>query len=716
MTKSKSADGHAIVSLNGEAAEAGNDGGISTVENGGVSFLGDGIEDKERVTWDSKLQYFSMVISYAVGLGNVWRFPYLTQTHGGGAFLIPYFIMLFVEGMPVLYLELAIGQRLRLGCVGVWNEIHPFLGGLGLASAVTSFMIAIYYNAIIMWCFFYLFNSFQSPLPWAECPKTIVNNVTVYLEECDISGPTSYFWYREALDISPGIDVSGGIKWKIALCHIFSWLTIYLCVCKGIKSSGKVVYVTATFPYVVLIIFGVRGITLDGALDGLAHMFTPKMDQLMNIQCWIDAAAQIFFSFGLAFGGLIAFSSYNPMKNNVERDALVIGISNWGTAILACAVIFSVIGFKATVMYKHCIDHNIDILTDLCSNSDLNISSFCFDVNGTSRLSHDTYRATFEGNLSLYNNYTSRVFRYCNLEEDLNKGVEGTGLAFIIFTQAINEFGSSAPFWSIVFFLMLLSLGLGSEFGTIEGVTTSLYDLDLFPWFKKKWLVSGILCFLCCVIGLLFVQGSGSYWVALFDTFAGSFPLILIALCECLSVGWVFGVNRFGEEIRYMIGHQPNIFWKICWKFIAPVLIISLLLGTLINTFSKPIAYKAYSSATTFMSSAPYPWYASFLCGILVLASVMWIPVIAILRRVGILNYKHAKRFAAQMHRTTPSTVKFLGSQLSQRSEDRDSGHNSEEDVLSRESERATEFFIDEIMQKQTPTRPQNLENRESNV
>ena len=86
---------------------------------------------------------------------------FLTLFNSTGAFLIPYLVMLFIEGIPVLYLELAIGQRMRMGCVGVWNQVHPLVGGLGLASAVTSFMIAIYYNAIIMWCFFYLFNSFQ---------------------------------------------------------------------------------------------------------------------------------------------------------------------------------------------------------------------------------------------------------------------------------------------------------------------------------------------------------------------------------------------------------------------------------------------------------------------------------------------------------------------------------------------------------------------------
>lgn len=148
--------------------------------------------------------------------------------------------MLFVEGMPLLYLEFAAGQRFRKGSMGVWNTIHPLLGGVGVASAVTSFMVGIYYNAIIMWCFFYLVHSFQSPLPWSTCPTEWIGNKSVVVEECDISGPTSYFWYRNALDVSSGIDQSDGIKWKMLLCLILAWVVVYACIWKGIKSSGKV--------------------------------------------------------------------------------------------------------------------------------------------------------------------------------------------------------------------------------------------------------------------------------------------------------------------------------------------------------------------------------------------------------------------------------------------------------------------------------------------
>jgi len=161
-----------------------------------------------------------------------------------GAFLIPYLIMLFAEGMPILYLEFAIGQKMQKGTVIVWNEINPLLGGIGLASAITSFNVAIYYNAIIMWCFFYLFHSFQYPLPWASCPTEEITkgNITITreVEECTKGGATSYFWYRNALDVSPSMDSPDGIKWKMLICLIVAWCIVYACIWKGIKSSGKV--------------------------------------------------------------------------------------------------------------------------------------------------------------------------------------------------------------------------------------------------------------------------------------------------------------------------------------------------------------------------------------------------------------------------------------------------------------------------------------------
>lgn len=335
--------------------------------------------EEERAGWDSKLTFLLATIGYAVGLGNVWRFPYLAQKNGGnndtvpisrpspnplrfiivllgGAFLVPYFIMLFIQGLPIFYLELAIGQRLRKGAIGVWQQVNPYLAGIGISSAVVSFIVAIYYNTIISWCLLYLFHSIESPLPWADCPKRFYpNNMTYDLEpECVASSPTQYYWYRATLQSAPSVEQPEAFNWPVAVSLILAWVLIYMCMVKGITESGKVVYVTAIFPYVVLIIFFFRGITLKGASAGLHHLFTPRWERLADPVVWMEAGTQIFFSLGLAFGGLIAFSSYNPANNNCYRDALLVSFTNCGTSMFAGIVVFAVIGFKATATFDGC--------------------------------------------------------------------------------------------------------------------------------------------------------------------------------------------------------------------------------------------------------------------------------------------------------------------------------------------------------------------------
>ena len=117
---------------------------------------------------------------------------------------------------------------------------------------------------------------------WSSCPTEIVHgNVTVEVAECAESSETTYFWYREALDISESINDPDGVRWWLLVSLALTWLTVYLIVMRGIQSSGKVVYFTALFPYVVLTIFFVRGLTLPGASAGLAHMFFPKVHTLV---------------------------------------------------------------------------------------------------------------------------------------------------------------------------------------------------------------------------------------------------------------------------------------------------------------------------------------------------------------------------------------------------------------------------------------------------
>jgi hypothetical protein len=135
----------------------------------------DGDDAPARTEWNNKTEFILSVVSFAVGLGNVWRFPYLCKQNGGGAFLIPYFVSALVCGVPLFYFELVIGQFIRKGTVGVWAHINRNLVGVGLACATTSYLIGLYYNVIIALCLYYLVCSCFSTLPWANCEVALQN-------------------------------------------------------------------------------------------------------------------------------------------------------------------------------------------------------------------------------------------------------------------------------------------------------------------------------------------------------------------------------------------------------------------------------------------------------------------------------------------------------------------------------------------------------------
>ena len=202
--------------------------------------------------YSSSLYYFRLLstLKMAHSFSSVTlKTLYLTQSVFNyiftASFLIPYGIMLALEGIPLYYLELCIGQRMRKGSVGVWSEISPYLGGVGIASVVVCFLVSLYYNVIIAWCVFYFFKSFEHPLPWSSCPlePVTVGNITTMgpVHECNVSASaTTYFWYRTTLQISSNIEDSGGINWKIYACLIGTWVLIWLCMMKGTRITGKV--------------------------------------------------------------------------------------------------------------------------------------------------------------------------------------------------------------------------------------------------------------------------------------------------------------------------------------------------------------------------------------------------------------------------------------------------------------------------------------------
>lgn len=524
--------------------------------------LGEGVAGSsgQRETWSTKVDFLLSVIGFAVDLGNVWRFPYICYRNGGGAFLIPYMIMLIFGGLPLFYMELALGQFQRCGCISVWSRICPMFKGIGFGICVIASYVAMYYNTIISWSLYFLFASFGREVPWARCDNKFntANCTPVDMFHVNDTIDSNYshssaeeFFARGVLEIekSDGIGDLGNVKWAIALCLLAVFLLVYFSLWKGIKSSGKVVWITATLPYVVLLILLIRGVTLPGSMIGIKYYLTPRWEKLLEAGVWIDAAAQIFFSLGPGFGVLLALSSYNKFDNNCYKDAMITATINCCTSFLAGFVVFSVLGYMAA-------KQNLDVE---------------------------------------------------------NVAEQGAGLVFVVYPEAIASLNGSV-FWAIIFFLMLITLGLDSTFGGLEALITGVCDEWPILGRKRELFVAALIGY--CFLGALpTTTYGGNYVVYMLDTHAAPISILFICFLEAIAVNWFYGVNRFSDDLEKMLGFRPGIFWRVCWSIISPIFLLVLFILSIVAY--KPMELNGYV----------YPDWAAVVGWLITCSSIAPIPI-----------------------------------------------------------------------------------------
>ncbi len=276
-----------------------------------------------RERWDNRTAFVLAAIGSAVGLGNVWRFPYVCYQNGGGAFLIPYFVALFTAGIPILILEFSLGTKFGKGAPGSLARAGRGKEWLGWFALLVAFAIVCYYSVIVAWSLSY--TGYSLNLAWG-------NNTE------------SFFW-NSYLSVSDSPFKLGGLKLPIIVTLIITWIAIIACIWKGPKTVGKVVWVTVVLPWILLIVFVIRGVTLPGAVGGLSYFLTPQFSALKDPNVWLAAYGQVFFSLSIGFGVMMAYASYLPPKSDIVNNAFIIALADAGTAFLAGFAVFSTLGY-----------------------------------------------------------------------------------------------------------------------------------------------------------------------------------------------------------------------------------------------------------------------------------------------------------------------------------------------------------------------------------
>ncbi|MGB3633411.1 MAG: sodium-dependent transporter [Rubrobacteraceae bacterium] len=283
-------------------------------------------QEEQRAQFGGKLGFILAAIGSAIGLGNIWRYPYIAYENGGGAFLLPYFIALVTAGIPVLILEYGLGHRSRSAAPFAFRAMSRKWEWLGWWQIGGSFVIMTYYIVIIGWVLSYCYYSFGTQ--WGSDPDTFFNDS--YL------GLTDSFW------------MIGGMQWKVVLATAIVWAVTYWLlrrgVSKGIELAAKVLIPTLVLMIAVIV---VRGLTLPGAVQGLNVLLTPDFGELLNPNVWVAAYGQVFFSIGVAFSIMITYSSYLPRRTDLSNSAFIVALANTGFEFFAALGVFSVLGFLA---------------------------------------------------------------------------------------------------------------------------------------------------------------------------------------------------------------------------------------------------------------------------------------------------------------------------------------------------------------------------------
>ncbi len=456
---------------------------------------------ERRESWGTRSGFILAAVGSAVGLGNLWGFPYKLYSFGGGAFLIPYIIGLFVIGIPLMILEFSLGHYTQLAAPNAFRQGHRRFEVVGWWGILLGFVIITYYPVILAYCFSFLWFSIKGifnggQLPWAGQGIEGVANA-------------KDFFFNQYLGFKEGIEL-GGIRWNIVWPLFLAWVAMYFCIFRGVKLVGRIVWLTVPLPWLMLLILTVRGLTLEGAMQGLAYYLDPVWSELAKPITWRYAFGQVFFSLSLAFGVMITYASFLHRKSDLNNNAAIIGIADFATSFVAGLAVFATLGGMAYA--------------------------------------------------------TQQAGNPVPIEEVAGGG---PSLAFVAFPYALAQLPYSAWF-SFVFFFALVTLGIDSAFSITESILASIVDKT--GW--RRDIVLPVMSLVGLLFGMVYVTQGGLNWLGTIDGFVnGTWGIALLGLLECVVLGWLWRIDTLRRHANSRSDWRLGKWWEYLIRIVIPIVL-----------------------------------------------------------------------------------------------------------------------------------------------
>ena len=457
--------------------------------------------EEQRESWGTRSAFVLAAIGSAVGLGNLWGFPYKLYSYGGGAFLIPYIVALFVVGIPIMILEFSIGHYTQRAAPDAFKRGHRHFEMVGWWGIILAFAIVTYYPVILAYCFSFFWYSLVGlftggELPWAGHGIEGVEKAKLFFNETylgRIAGPNL-----------------GAIRWNIVAPLAFTWAAMYFCIFRGARMVGKIVWLTVPLPWLMLLILTIRGLTLEGSMQGLVYYLDPMWSELAKPITWRYAFGQVFFSLSVAYGIMITYASFLHRKSDLNNNAAIVSIADFGTSFVAGLAVFATLGGMAFV--------------------------------------------------------TQQAGNAVPVERVAETG---PSLAFVAFPYALAQLPYSAWF-SLVFFFALITLGIDSAFSMTESILASIVDKT--GW--RRSIVLLALSVVGFLFSLVYVTEGGFNWLGTIDGFVnGTWGITFMGLLECVVLGWLWRIGILRRHANSRSDWKLGKWWDYLIRLVIPVVL-----------------------------------------------------------------------------------------------------------------------------------------------